>query len=319
MGWHEANAVAGGANGQLGRLPAPDDRRGAPPGAVPGTGARRPARAADPEREGRGPARSQRHGRPFPLRFEACEFAEPPLFDGAQLHELALLRCGLPAGLQVNGLRVTRDLDLSRSTIAGVLWTPASTGSDQTASARSTPTGCGSPTRCGGSTGFEADGEVRLIGAHIDGALDMSGARIRLPDGGVWPERREPRRQLRPHRGHRPPETGGRRARHHGRHAHRGPDDRPRRRAARHVGVDRPVLEPKQWWQGHQCTASRIPRGAPHPPCSSKPRQQPVNTGPASRTSAVAGGAKPSSTGHRRHATCTSVISVTGRPAGTWQ
>jgi hypothetical protein len=144
---------------------------------------------------------------PFPLRFEACEFAEPPLFDGARLHELALLRCGLPAGLQANGLRVTRDLDLSRSTIAGALWTPAST-SKQSAiwlceaeiggrllcvATRIRPDGVraihADRLRVAGAVrlinGFEADGEVRLIGAHIDGALDLSGAQIRRPDGGV--------------------------------------------------------------------------------------------------------------------------------------
>lgn len=142
---------------------------------------------------------------PFPLRFEACEFAETPLFDGARLHELALLRCALPAGLQANGLRVTRDLDLSRSTIAGALWTPAST-SKQSAiwlceaeiggrllcvDTRVRPAGVraihADRLRVAGAVrlinGFEADGEVRLIGAHIDGSLDLSGARIRRADG----------------------------------------------------------------------------------------------------------------------------------------
>jgi hypothetical protein len=142
---------------------------------------------------------------PFPLRFEACEFAEPPLFDGAQLHELVLLRCGLPAGLQANGLRVTRDLDLSRSTIAGALWTPASTSKQAAIWLCEAEIGgrllcVGTRVRSDGDraihadrlrvagavrliNGFEADGEVRLIGAHIDGSLDMSGARIRRPDG----------------------------------------------------------------------------------------------------------------------------------------
>ena len=142
---------------------------------------------------------------PFPLRFEACQLAEPPLFDGAQLHELALLGCDLPAGLQANGLRVTRDLDLSRSTIAGALRTPAST-SKQSAiwlceaeiggrllcvGTRIRPDGAraihADRLRVAGAVrlinGFEADGEVRLIGAHIDGSLDMTSARISRPDG----------------------------------------------------------------------------------------------------------------------------------------
>jgi hypothetical protein len=142
---------------------------------------------------------------PFPVRFEACEFAEPPLFDGARLHELALLRCALPAGLQANGLRVTRDLDLSRSTVAGALWTPAST-SKQSAiwlceaeiggrllcvGTRIRPDGVraiqADRLRVAGAVrlihGFEADGEVRLLGAHIDGSLDMSGASVHNPDG----------------------------------------------------------------------------------------------------------------------------------------
>ncbi|GAB1511343.1 bactofilin family protein [Actinophytocola sp. KF-1] len=142
---------------------------------------------------------------PFPLRFEACAFTEPPLFDGAQLHELALLRCELSEGLLANGLRVTRDLDLSRSVVGGALWTPVST-SKQSAiwlceaeiggrllcvATRIRPGGVraihADRLRVAGTVrlinGFEAHGEVRLLGAQLDGSLDMTGARVHRPDG----------------------------------------------------------------------------------------------------------------------------------------
>ena len=64
---------------------------------------------------------------PFPLRFDECEFDTAPVVDGAQLDELSLTGCPRLPGLLGNGLRVRRDLDLSRSQVAGALWTSAST------------------------------------------------------------------------------------------------------------------------------------------------------------------------------------------------
>lgn len=139
----------------------------------------------------------------FPLRFEDCDFAEAPLFDGAGLHELALSRCRLPHGLRANGLRVARDLDLSGSRIAGALWTTASTTKQSAIWLCEAEIGgrllcVGTVVRPDGRRaihadrlrvagpvrmidGFTADGEVRLIGAHIDGTVDLSGARIGRP------------------------------------------------------------------------------------------------------------------------------------------
>src|SRR5258706_3123655 len=64
---------------------------------------------------------------PFPLRFDKCKFHKPPMVEGAFLHELALTRCRRLPGLLANGLRVQRDLDLSRSHVTGAHGTSAST------------------------------------------------------------------------------------------------------------------------------------------------------------------------------------------------
>jgi hypothetical protein len=56
---------------------------------------------------------------PFALRFEGCDFDTAPVVEGAQLFELALTGCPRLPGLLGNGVRLRRDLDLSRSRIAG--------------------------------------------------------------------------------------------------------------------------------------------------------------------------------------------------------
>ena len=64
---------------------------------------------------------------PFPLRFDSCEFDTAPVLEGARLYELSMTGCLRLPGLFGNGLSVRRDLDLSRSQVAGALWTSAST------------------------------------------------------------------------------------------------------------------------------------------------------------------------------------------------
>ena len=64
---------------------------------------------------------------PFPLRFEGCQFDTAPVVEGAHLFELALTGSPRLPGLLGNGLRLRRDLDLSRSNITGAHWTSAST------------------------------------------------------------------------------------------------------------------------------------------------------------------------------------------------
>src|SRR5215469_3353184 len=61
----------------------------------------------------------------FPLRFDNCVFDSALVVEGADLFELALTGCELP-GLLGNGLRLRRDLDLSRSRVAGSHATSAS-------------------------------------------------------------------------------------------------------------------------------------------------------------------------------------------------
>src|SRR5262250_3976809 len=84
---------------------------------------------------------------PFPLRFEGCHFDAPLLAEGARLSGLVLTGCALP-GLQANGVRIQRDLDLSRTHVTGVLRTSAST-SKHTANGPFRPTACTSPETSG--------------------------------------------------------------------------------------------------------------------------------------------------------------------------
>jgi hypothetical protein len=142
---------------------------------------------------------------PFPLRFEGCEFESALVVQGAELFELTLTRCHRLPGLLGNGLRLRRDLDLSGSTVVGAHWTSASTAKHSAIwlceseiggrllCVDSTFDGLGG--RCmqadrmhvGGTVrlnhGFSARGEVRLIGARINGNLDLDGAHLQCADG----------------------------------------------------------------------------------------------------------------------------------------
>lgn len=63
----------------------------------------------------------------FPLIFADCEFESPLIVEGAQLFELGVNGCTRLPGLLANGVRIRRDLDLSRTFVAGALRTSAST------------------------------------------------------------------------------------------------------------------------------------------------------------------------------------------------
>ena len=136
---------------------------------------------------------------PFPLRFDGCSFGEPVNVAGAQLVELALTGCDRVPGLLANGVRVRRDLDLSRSHVAGALSTSASTSKLSAIWLCESEIGgrllCVDTVIDGGDRSIQADrlhvvgnvrllhrftarGEVRLIGARIGGSLDLTGARI---------------------------------------------------------------------------------------------------------------------------------------------
>ncbi len=136
---------------------------------------------------------------PFPLRFDGCVFDEPLTVAGADLFELSLTGCEVP-GLLGNGLRLRRDLDLSGSSITASLATSASIA--RTAAVWLSEAAIGGRLLCietridglgdraiqadrvriGGSVRliheFTALGEVRLLGARIDGALELTGAHI---------------------------------------------------------------------------------------------------------------------------------------------
>ncbi|NUW31628.1 hypothetical protein HTZ77_09335 [Nonomuraea sp. SMC257] len=142
---------------------------------------------------------------PFPLRFVDCAFDRPLDLDGAELHALVLDGCDIP-GVVANGLRVRRDLDLSRSRIRGALWTSASTSCSAAVWLCESEIGgrllCvdtvidgavravqADRMRVGGTIrllhGFEARGGIRLLGADVAGSLDLTGARLTRPDRGL--------------------------------------------------------------------------------------------------------------------------------------
>lgn len=142
---------------------------------------------------------------PFPLRFASCEFSEPLIIEGAELHDLALRECSCVPGLLGNGVRIRRDLDLSHSRIIGEHRTRASTSG--TAAIWLCESGIGGRFLCVGtvvdtkgtravqadqmtvggaarlSDGFTASGTVRMVGSQIGGTLDLAGATIESATG----------------------------------------------------------------------------------------------------------------------------------------
>ena len=145
----------------------------------------------------------------FPLRFDMCEFDSALVLDGAQLHGLAVTGCGRVPGLLGNGLRVRRDLDLSRSRVTGAHLTSASTFSRSAIWLCESEIGgrllCKDTEICaegersiqadrmhvGGTVrfihDFNATREIRLLGARIDGSLDLTGASISSAHGSADP------------------------------------------------------------------------------------------------------------------------------------
>jgi hypothetical protein len=141
----------------------------------------------------------------FPLRFEGCEFDSAVVVEGADLFELSLISCPRLPGLLGNGLRLCRDLNLSRSHIAGAHWTSGSTSKRSAVwlceaeiggrllCVNATIDGQGGRSiqadriHVGGAVRliqqFRARGEMRLLGARIEGALDLGGAQFESTDG----------------------------------------------------------------------------------------------------------------------------------------
>jgi hypothetical protein len=144
---------------------------------------------------------------PFPLRFDDCEFDSPVMAEGAQLQELALTRCIQLPGLLASGLRVRRDLDLSGTRVTKAHKTTAS--ASKSAAIWLCESDIGGRLLCvdtviegDGERSIQADhmhvsgnirllnqftahGEVRLLGVHLDGSLDLTGATIDSPKTGL--------------------------------------------------------------------------------------------------------------------------------------
>lgn len=143
----------------------------------------------------------------FPVIFEDCEFDSPVSIEGAQLFEIGVIGCARLPGLAANGVRIRRDLDLSRTLVTGALWTSASTSKRSAVWLCESEIGgrllCVDTVIDGGAeraiqadsmcTGgnvrllhkFTAHGEVRLIGARIGGSLDLTGANFESPLTGL--------------------------------------------------------------------------------------------------------------------------------------
>jgi hypothetical protein len=141
---------------------------------------------------------------PFPLRFEDCVFDAAPLLERARLATLVITGGSLP-GLLANGVRVGGDLDLSRATVGGAHRTTASTSKraaiwlcesqiggrflcvDTIVDTTGERALQADRMRVAGTVrllhGFTANAEVRLIGARIDGSLDLTGAHLADPRG----------------------------------------------------------------------------------------------------------------------------------------
>jgi len=144
---------------------------------------------------------------PFPLIFDSCDFDSPMFLDGAEIHELGLIRCRGLAGLLANGVQVRRDVNLSGSSISGALSSSASTSRnaavwlceariggrllcvDTVLDGRGERSVQADRLEVGGNIRllheFTALGEVRLIGAHVNGSLDLTGARIEAGSNGL--------------------------------------------------------------------------------------------------------------------------------------
>ncbi len=151
---------------------------------------------------------------PFPLGFDGCEFDAAPVVTGARLYELSMTGCPRLPGLFGNGLSVRRDLDLSRSRVTGALWTTASTS--RSAAVWLCEADIGGRLLCAGTVldgqgyralqadrihvggavrliqGFRSAGEVRFLGARIDGSLDFAAAHIESADGPLSTSRARP-------------------------------------------------------------------------------------------------------------------------------
>lgn len=140
----------------------------------------------------------------FPLRFDECVFDAPLLLTGAEISSLAITRSTVP-GIVANGITVHQDLDLSGSRVHGAHPTSASTTRraaiwlcesdiggrllcvDTTIEAGHHRAIQADRMHVGGTIrmihAFTAKGEVRLLGAHVDGSIDLTGAHLEQPDG----------------------------------------------------------------------------------------------------------------------------------------
>jgi hypothetical protein len=150
----------------------------------------------------------------FPIYFQDCQFTEPILLEGSDLHSLFVVgtppadgaepRSSVP-GILGNGVRIRRDLLLSHTLIAGAHQTTSSVS--RSAAVWLTEGEIGGRIIAVGTVidttgdraiqadrcqvtgdirlihGFRANAEVRLIGAQLGGSLDLAGCQLVPRDG----------------------------------------------------------------------------------------------------------------------------------------
>jgi len=143
---------------------------------------------------------------PYPVRFEHCHFADALQLEGAHLKSLAMVEC-VATALLGNGAVVDLDLNLQGSTVAGAQASTASTSKeaavwlceakiggrllcvDTTLRAPGQRAMQADRVEIGGTVRFihqfEAQGEIRMIGATIGGSLDLTGAHLHRPLQGL--------------------------------------------------------------------------------------------------------------------------------------
>jgi hypothetical protein len=141
---------------------------------------------------------------PFPLSFDDCRFDAGLRLTGAELHSLTITHSTLP-GILANGVRVHQDLDLSGSDIRGAY--PSNASTTRQAAVWLCESDIGGRLLCVDTTidagdqraihadrmhvggtirfihAFRARGEVRLLGAQVDGSIDLTGAHLEQPHG----------------------------------------------------------------------------------------------------------------------------------------
>jgi hypothetical protein len=127
-----------------------------------------------------------------PLELTRCFCDQPIKLQEARARRLSLVGCQFPS-LQATRLRTSGQIDLSESHTSQVVLAGARTEGPLVMSGTQLGKSPGGPVFVADNAqiyggmfcrgGFKAEGEVRLLGAHIHGQLDLSEAQLSSPGG----------------------------------------------------------------------------------------------------------------------------------------